>query len=65
MSINITIIVEGGLVQTVYADGQATVEVLDIDNSGYAETDEDVREMEKTERRVQECITDPKRTSIY
>ena len=61
---DVKIILNGGLVQSVYADKVIGVEVLDLDWPEFP-TDEDRAEMEEVERKADAVAADPAYDSYY
>lgn len=54
----------GGLVQAVYANGPASVEVIDIDEPDFA-TQEEEQETEQKRQRIKAVSNDPTFTAVY
>lgn len=61
---HLIIIVEGGLVHSVYAEGDATVEVMYIDNASDCNTEEGDGEAKEINRRYAEVLADSKLSII-
>lgn len=56
---NVIIVVKGGMVQAVYSDSKETgVEVLDLDEPAFL-TEEERKEFDAMEKRVEEMQNDP------
>lgn len=61
---NVAVIVHGGLVSSVYANGPVSAEVLDLDWPDFS-TDEDTKELTEKERRADEIKEDPAYSAVW